>query len=509
MLRSVRWRLLVNSLLVSLAAILAVGVVTLVLVDTHFTREEELYLLSRGRELIQPVETILQLGGGEAELRQIASFGLLVSNVRVKVWDTEGNLLADSGSREDLLQLEPFAFDQPVEGTALQFLVDPAGNIHLAPAPAGRPDQPAPQPADLLQVLPAQQVVTQPPIAGISDTSVRLPFYIRNRLAGYLELSEGPALGQVVRDSIQRALLGGSLVALALAALAGLLSARQVTRPLQALGTAANQMAAGDLAARAPESDLAEYNRLAAQFNSMANRLAETIAHLENDRAALRRLIGDASHELRTPLTALKTFNELLSQDTAAANEPAATFIRESGRQLAQLDHLTSGLLDLSRLEARLSGTDFVTGDIRPVVERAANNLRPLSQGKQQRFDLVLPEAGVVLYHDPVALERAVSNLISNAVKYTPAGGAIQVSLAVQDNTALIEVQDNGPGIPEAEQPYLFERFYRGRGQKGQGSGLGLAICQEIAAIHGGRVTFTSREGEGTIFRLQIPSNTM
>jgi signal transduction histidine kinase len=262
-------------------------------------------------------------------------------------------------------------------------------------------------------------------------------------------------------------------------------------------------MASGNLRVQAPPSQLREFDHLAGQFNQMAGRLSQSIAELEADRTALRRLIADASHELRTPLTALKTFFELIRQETLG--EPEATFVRESQRQLAQLDRLTGDLLDLSRLEARLSGTNMAMGDIRPAVAGAVQRLRPLAVARQQGLELQMPDRAVEVAHDAAAVERAVSNLIHNAIKYTPAGGQVRVSVTDQGDGVAVEVSDNGPGIPAAEQPFILERFYRGRGQRNDGSGLGLAISQEIATIHGGRLSFESQEGEGSTFRLWLP----
>ena len=264
-------------------------------------------------------------------------------------------------------------------------------------------------------------------------------------------------------------------------------------------------MAEGNLSARAPSSNLKEYDRLAIRFNAMADRLGATIASLEAERSSLKRFIADASHELRTPLTALKTFNQLLSQQVTTDREPESTVIAESGLQINQLDRLTSDLLNLSRLEARLSGTDFETEDIRPAIERSIQAIRKQSAMKRQKLVIELTEEPIVLSHDPAAIERAVDNLLSNAVKYAPEESTIQIRTRLDKESVTIIVGDNGPGIPAREQPFIFERFYRGREQKVDGSGLGLAISQEIAAIHGGRINVDSEEGKGSAFSLILP----
>ncbi|MEW5986745.1 MAG: HAMP domain-containing sensor histidine kinase [Chloroflexota bacterium] len=466
---SVRRQLLLNSLLASLAAVLVVGVVTLLLLDAYFKRQEQRYVQDQANQLVGALEEVYRPGVNPAELQRMVVMARLASQVRVQITDAQGHLLADSGAPPPFLLLPPNLLPQQ----------PPAADFSQVQLP---------------QLIPAT-----------SDHVVRQPLHVGPQVVGYVEFSEGPALRSVVVGGLQKALLGGAAAALLLAAVVGYVSARQVTEPLERLGAAADAMSAGDLQARAPASHLAEYDRLAAQFNQMTERLMQTIAALEADRAALRHLIADASHELRTPLSALKTFNELMAGEAAATQEPLATFVRESQRQLAQLDRITAGLLDLSRLEAGLSGTHFAMADLRPAIEAAVQGLRLLAATKRQHLTVTLPETAVVLRHDATSIQQAVGNLVSNAVKYTPEGGAIQVRLAVVDQQAVITVDDNGPGIAADEQPLIFNRFYRGRHQNGEGSGLGLAIAQEIVKLHQGEITCTSQAGQGSVFRIKLP----
>jgi signal transduction histidine kinase len=440
--------------------------------------------------------------------------------MRIRVVDRNGRVLADSGSFGELFQVyanEPgeAAIDKlgteqsPL--TAFQLLFDESGHYRGFRMPANLPDgfesfmMPGHRPA-FAESLPFRAALAlQLPVADVSDAAVTLPLTVDNRVVGQAELSEGPAFGQAIRETLQQALLIGGLAALVVAALAAVVAARQVTRPLLSLGAAADEMARGNLRARAPGSKLAEIDRLASRFNTMAGRLATTIEDLESERAALRRFIADASHELRTPLTALKTFNTLLFADLAQDSDRSAELLAESGRQLEHLDRLTTDLLDLSRLEARLNGATLVPADVRPVVEEAVNAVRKLSQEKDQILAMSLPETPLVVGHDPAMLQRAIQNLLANAVKFTPKQGRIQVSLAIARGSASIVIEDDGPGIPAAEQPYIFDRFYRGRSATGPGSGLGLAIAREITSIHRGSIDFSSQEGEGSQFRLELP----
>ena len=514
--RSVSRHFLLYSLAIILVAIVAVGAVTLLLVNANFSKQEEQYLRDRGDQLVEPLQSAFQFGSDPAELQGIATLGLVTGHVRIRVIDRGGRVLADSGSYGELFEFSAFDSDLSTSPlTAFQLLLDDSGHYQGYRIPADLPEgfEALMMPNRPRAFFESQHFTSepapQPPIATISDAAVTLPLHIDSQVVGHAEFSEGPAFGKVIRETLQQALLFGGLVALIVAAIAAMVAARQVTRPLQSLGVAADEMAQGNLQARAGGSQLAEIDHLAAQFNSMADQLAATIASLESERASLRRFIADASHELRTPLTALKTFNSLLAQDTAHSlvegSGRTAELVEESGRQLDHLDRLTSDLLDLSRLEARLNGLDLTTSDIRPVISEAVALLQPLSDSKDQTLALVLPDTPVMVEQDPDMLRRAIENLVANAVKFTPDGRLVQVSLVEAETTASVHVQDDGPGISPAEQPYLFDRFYRGRNAAGDGSGLGLAIAREIAAIHHGAITFSSTEDEGSHFMLKLP----
>ncbi len=510
--RSLRWYLLLNALIVSLVAVVCVGVITLVLVEAYFSQQEEQYLRERSDELLPTLESAFDEGITHDELQQIAGFGLFTGRVRVRVMDRFNRLLIDSGSFEEMAagalladHREPFA--------AYEFYLDAQGRLQGFGFPQREtlgfePFLPE-RNLELPRTLPRATIEPAPsqPLTEISDIALTLPLRVDDRVVGYAQLSEGPAFGQIIRQSIQRSLFIGGLVALLFAAVAAVLFARQVTGPLKSLGNAADEMAHGNLAARAKGSKISEVDRLSRQFNEMASQLAATIDSLEKDRASLRRFIADASHELRTPLTALITFNSLLARNPAMAQEPVNTFVSESDKQLNLLDRLTTDLLDLSRFEARISGADFIMADIAPLIERAVADLRPLSQSKNQRLELILPRNEVVVSHDPASLERCLGNLIGNAIKQTPDGGRIQISLRSDDERITVDVLDNGPGIPVDEQSRIFDRFYRGNRAKGEGSGLGLAIAQEIASIHGGTISFISQEAQGSLFSLDLPAS--
>ncbi|MGB1253385.1 MAG: ATP-binding protein [Candidatus Promineifilaceae bacterium] len=496
MLRSVRWRLILNSLIISVMTIIGVGVVTLLLVDSYFERQEQAYLEQQADIVVPMLAEVARWTGDD--LRQIVAVTGMMSDVRIEILDPDQLRIADSGPRTRVSLFGETG--NRADEAEMVFSVDRHGSIVSVNPRRGKSAE-----WDYLDVE-GHSLEFDPvsEFTNISETTLQLPLVNGNELLGYIQLSEGPAVGTGVIESIQTALVGGSVAALLVAIIVGSISARQVTRPLIALGTAADQMASADLTARAPQSRLKEYDKLAGQFNDMADRLAGTIEELQEEREVLRRMIGDASHELRTPLTALKTFNTLL-QDEVPSASMAGTFVSESGKQIDQLDQMTTGLLDLSRLEGRLSGISFETADLRLVVDNAVRTVQALADVKQQLLINNLPDEPINLPHDATAMQQAVRNLLTNAIKYTQHDGLITITLSASRESIEILVEDNGAGISAESLPQIFNRFYRDPVHKKEGTGLGLAIAQEIVHIHNGTIRVTSKLAQGSRFIIRLP----
>jgi signal transduction histidine kinase len=323
---------------------------------------------------------------------------------------------------------------------------------------------------------------------------------------GYVELSGGPDFGMQAVTTTRRAfLLAGGGAAL-MAVIVGLLVSQGLAAPLRRLSTAAGQMSGGNLSARVPLRGQDEIGQLAGQFNLMAERLEASFAALSAERDALRRFIADASHELRTPITALKTFNELLQH--AAADDPAARteFLAESQVQLGRLEWITRNLLDLSRLDAGLVDLDLAEHDVREIIEAVAATFKPLASEKGVTLSVESAGDLMPVRCDRARVEMALSNVVDNALKFTPAGGQVRVGAGQVDKMVQLWVKDTGPGIDPADLPHIFERFYRGQSGRAEGSGLGLAIVQSIAQAHGGQVFAESEPGYGSRFVIELPS---
>ena len=303
-----------------------------------------------------------------------------------------------------------------------------------------------------------------------------------------------------------------ALFALGLSVLVAAALARRFTSPLRQLSDAASALAEGDLSRRVPIRQVragpSELTELAIQFNAMADRVEESVEIIRRDRDRSRDFLADVSHELRTPLAALRTFNDLLLGRAGDDSDARAEFLESSAQQIERLDWLAQNLLELSKLDSGLVLLDLRPDDLRAAVETAVEQSTAAARKRGITLRLRLPSAPLRIRHDPQRIGQVVANLVANAVKFTPRGGAVAVELDAIAEGARIEVTDTGVGIDPAELPHIFERFYRGsraNEARGSGSGLGLAIVRSIVDMHGGTVAVESRVGEGSRFIVELP----
>jgi two-component system sensor histidine kinase MprB len=240
-----------------------------------------------------------------------------------------------------------------------------------------------------------------------------------------------------------------------------------------------------------------ELGRLAMSFNAMLDALERSMGALDESVHAQRQLVADASHELRTPVTSLRTNIEILQRQAQNMDpEEQRRVLSDVVEQTEELTLLMNDLIDLARGEALRADTedtrlDLIVGE---VIERMRRNAPATS------FQLDLEPT--ILAGLPARLERAVVNLIDNAIKYSPAGEPVEIHLHGRELT----VRDHGVGIPAEDLPHVFDRFYRGAEARGRpGSGLGLAIVRQVVEQHGGSVTAEPAGGGGTLMRLRLP----
>ncbi|HEY7462978.1 MAG TPA: HAMP domain-containing sensor histidine kinase [Candidatus Limnocylindria bacterium] len=302
-------------------------------------------------------------------------------------------------------------------------------------------------------------------------------------------------------------LIGAGLAALFVSLLLGVVAARRLTGPLARLRRASSRFAQGDLEERAPPFDIIEVDELSQQFNLMADQLSESVRLLQADRDRLREFVADVSHELRTPIAALRTFTELLREgnpDDAQRRE----FLDRSTEQINRLEWMSTNLLDLSRIDAGIFPLDMRSGDLRDPVRSTVEAHAEIAEQRGIGLVSQVPTSPVMLRFDRERIVQLLSNLVGNALKFTPRGGEVIVALRDGTESPTLQVRDSGPGIPQAELPHVFDRFFRGTNvgdARASGSGLGLSIARSIVEMHGGSISVASELGRGSTFTITLP----
>ncbi len=305
-------------------------------------------------------------------------------------------------------------------------------------------------------------------------------------------------------------LLNAARVAPVVALITALLLAQWLARPLRRLTQTSRLLAEGHLDARVniPTNSPPEVQELAGAFNHMAERLQESVTIISEDRDRSREFLADVSHELRTPIAALRTFNELLLEGAAEEPETRDEFLRGSRQQVERLDWLAANLLELSKLDSGLVALQLRNEDLRTAAEDAVDHAEPRAERKGVELRTHLPDEPVIQPHDPPRLGQVLGNLIGNAIKFTSAGGHVDVIVAATDEGASLTVKDDGVGIDPDELKHVFDRFYRGTRrpkERAGGSGLGLAIARSIVDMHHGRVSISSTPDVGTEVLVTLP----
>jgi len=284
-----------------------------------------------------------------------------------------------------------------------------------------------------------------------------------------------------------------TLFSIGIAAVFGFFVSRAALSPITRFAGAAESIAqTRDLATRMEEVEDPDLDRLARSFNTMMDALEQSLD-------SQQQLVVDASHELRTPLTSLRTNTEVLLRDDELTPERKSELVESVISEIDEVTNLIGGLIDLAReSESESPRSQVIRLDelVEGVIERADHRTGRLTIDYQaEPCELV----GV-----PESLERAVLNLIENAVKWAPADSEIEVRVT---ETGIVTVRDHGPGVADADAPYIFDRFYRSPEARGlPGSGLGLSIVRQIAENHDGTVSVSTPPGGGAQFRLDLSS---
>jgi signal transduction histidine kinase len=505
--------------LLALLAVSVVGVMSLTLLRRSLEQQELDGLRTNAATIATQAYSRLFPNPRLPQLLQLVQTSAFLGNVRVRILDSDQKtVLADSGPGDQS------GVAMWIEGG--NYLAFGAGNTPLnGPLfmlPSGKVSN---LPADGSVTITAVRRIDTPwgsmlvfqtgnnsspdssakPPAAPTGSTVTAPIGNSSSPIAYVEVSGGPDLVSQALATTQTSFLWAALIASLIAAMVGFFVGRGLTAPLGGLSKAATRMSAGDLSVRAPHGGQDEIGQLANQFNRMAETIEASFKQLSSERDALRRFVADASHELRTPITALQTFTDLLQGSASGDSNARTEFLAESQRQLTRLEWITHNLLNLSRLDAGIESLDLSTQDAGDLARTVVTSFEPQARERGVALDLVIPPEPVVLCCDSARIEMALSNLLQNALKFTPSGGHVEVVLEAGESAARCSVKDDGPGIAPEDQAHIFERFFRGAHPGVEGSGLGLAIVRSIAQAHGGNVFVESQLGSGSKFTIELP----
>ena len=309
-----------------------------------------------------------------------------------------------------------------------------------------------------------------------------------------------------VHASLKRlVLIEAAAVALLLSLLAAgsWLILRRGLRPLERMATTARSITSGDLSQRVDAPPHTEVGELGLALNTMLGEIEEAFREREATERRLRQFLSDASHELRTPLTSIQGFAEVFRLGSDHDHVDLPVILRRIEEESARMEILVEDLLLLARLDETRE-SERVPVDLAVLAADACSDA--VATDPTRSVTLRAPEPVIVL-GDSDHLRQAIGNLVTNAIRHTPAGSPVEVSADGDGSAATVRVRDHGPGLDEEARQHAFDRFWRAdRARSGVGSGLGLAIVAAIAQEHGGEADAANADGGGAVFTLFLPT---
>jgi two-component system sensor histidine kinase MtrB len=284
-----------------------------------------------------------------------------------------------------------------------------------------------------------------------------------------------------------------------------------VLRPIQRARDVAEEIAAGNLAARIPQATSHDdFGRLAESFNRMTDNLAQKIGELEHVGSLQARFVSDVSHELRTPLATVRMAADYIHAARTGLPPDAQRAAVLLERELERFENLLEDLLEISRFDAGVINLEPVEVDLGSLLDEVVDALDPIAHGRKVDVGLQIERANgaPMVAADPRRLDRVFSNLVKNAIEHT-AEGSVRIWVGRRGADVVVTVADDGEGIPAEDLPHIFERFYRAdvhRARTLGGTGLGLAIALENVNLHRGSISVRSEVGEGSTFTVTLPA---
>lgn len=506
-LNTINWRLPFSYAVIALITALSLGSIMLLVLNSYYTNFEKDYLKTNAEYLQPVIGSFLAANMEPAQLREQLSGLAFLSQVQIRILDKDNAVVADSGTTEKIQEIiiesKPKAgFFISMENNASSSI---SGVSKFVVAESVEIIDPS---MDLSQQVKHTVVtISSAPLGGYwlsgetytgqneqSAQTLLLPIADSSY---QMELSNGPAYGSDILHSVATAWGFAVLFSCIVAIVSGFVISRQVTRPVLHLTNATQKMEQGQLSTRVdlPAGKMDEFQQLSNSFNNMANRIEKTIS-------TLRSFVSDAAHELNTPLTALKTNLELAQNEDSI--DRIKHYLAAAYQNSQRLEQLSASLLDLSRIESNNKPSDFSPLNLSQLMRNISEPFASRAEQKELTFSLDISDQELSILANERQITQALSNLLENALKFTPSGGAIQLSLASQEEIAVIKIEDTGIGIPPEDIPHLFERFHRGRNSTAYpGNGLGLAIVKAIVDAHQGKVEVLATPS-GSCFRIEL-----
>jgi signal transduction histidine kinase len=341
------------------------------------------------------------------------------------------------------------------------------------------------------------------------------PIEIMGEVGCYLYIILGSerydSVASMIKNSyIIRGALRGMALVLVVTGLAGLLLFAFLTRRLRAMREVVHAFEQGNYDRRVDRPSSDEVGHLAVSFNQMADTIVASMDEIKRSDQLRRELIANVSHDLRSPLASIQGYLEtILIKDDTLRPEERRQYMETVLKNTHRLSTLVGELFDLSKLDARQVEPDFEAFSIAELVQDLVLQYRPRAEEAGVHLEAVLPDHLALVYADIGLVERAISNLIDNALRYTPADGLVRIVPSNEGDAVSVRVTDTGCGIPPEDLPHIFERFYRvekSRARDRGGAGLGLAITQKILELHGSTLAVQSKVDKGTTFSFALPS---
>jgi len=336
-----------------------------------------------------------------------------------------------------------------------------------------------------------------------------------------LPISNGDGSGYIVyiidnkstveslNDTLTQIIFEAMGIGLLISILLSLLLAKTMITPIQSLTRAAEKVASGDFSEKLNNQSKDEIGVLTRTFNDMAGQLESNIEDLKNSEKMRRDFVANVSHELRTPITSIRSYAETLEDAQGSLPEDMEKhFLHVIVTESDRMTKIVQDLLTLSKMDAGSFTFKFETFSFEKSIRDVYSAQLLEAQKRKHEFSMEFKAKLPEIRGDRLRIEQVLTNMVSNAIKYTPDGGRIGLTAGIKDNMVWCTVKDNGVGIPESDVKHIFERFYRvdkARSRESGGTGLGLSIAYEIVCKHNGELEVKSKKGRGTSISVFLP----